>query len=83
MRAVTAMHAAPPMAFAGLARSLARSLSGYSAGGHAISLALAGALLDTVPPESVPAIVDAATAAAGWRAPSPGHYRRNAEDTVR
>lgn len=62
---------------------LGSALSAISSGGHHLSLGLAGALLHRgVAPNVVPSIVDAATARAGWTAPTPDHYRRNAADTV-
>ncbi len=62
---------------------LGAALSSITEGGHQLSLNLAGALLERgVAPEAVPAIVDVAAARAGWRAPAPNHYRRNATDTV-
>ena len=78
--AVGSSHPTVAPAWQSLVDVLQPVLAGYATGGHILSLSLAGALLDLVPAEAVPAIVDAATAA--WTAPSPGHYRRNAEDTV-
>lgn len=62
---------------------LVGALSPVTEGGHQLSLCLSAALLHRgVAPEAVPSIVSEATARAGWTAPHPGHYHRNASDTV-
>ncbi len=62
---------------AGLARPLVGAFDGIR---HEVGLALAGALLGRrVPPEQVPAIVEAVARAAGWDG---AHHAKSAEDTV-